>query len=55
MRATTDESVMRLFGRAEALLAAGNVDGAELALVDAAAVASLDPRLEGEIDELLGR
>jgi hypothetical protein len=55
LRATTDDSVTRLLDRAEALLAASNVAGAELALVDARSMASLDPRQKGRIDDLLGR
>ena len=52
-RASTDTSVITLIERAQDRLAAGNIEGAELTLLDARAMSSLEPWRTGDIEELL--
>ena len=52
-REVTEESVINLLERAKDLLAEGNVEVAELVLLDADAIASIDPERKQEIDDLL--
>jgi hypothetical protein len=54
-REAAEESVTGVLSRARALISAGNVEGAELVLMDADAIPDVDAGRQREVDELLER